>query len=126
MTSGTKLFVLGLLSVTACSKSSSVKTAPSPARAPAPAAARAAAAPATDPRVGLKPGLFDAAEATEYLRVLSKTPSPEGFRGITNSDIAFTGKYAVQGNYHGFQIWDVSNPASPTLVTAYICPASQT
>ena len=31
--------------------------------------------------------------------------------GATNSDLAFTGKYAIQGNYNGFQIWDISNPA---------------
>jgi hypothetical protein len=68
---------------------------------------------------------MDAGEAVSNLRVLGKVPSPEGFRGITNSDIAFTGKYAVQGNYHGFQIWDVSNASAPSLVTAYVCPASQ-
>jgi hypothetical protein len=68
---------------------------------------------------------MDAGEATSYVRVLGKVPSPEGFRGITNSDIAFTGQYAVQGNYHGFQIWDVSNASAPTIVTAYVCPASQ-
>ena len=39
--------------------------------------------------------------------------------------IAFTGNYAIQGNYNGFQIWDISNPAAPTLTKAYVCPASQ-
>ncbi len=125
MRSEATLFALALASVTACGKSSNVAQAPAPARAPAATPAPPPAAPAADPRVGLKAGLFDAAEATQYLRVLSETPSPEGFRGITNSDIAFTGKYAVQGNYHGFQIWDMSNPAKPSLVTAYTCPASQ-
>ncbi|MSR05666.1 MAG: hypothetical protein EXR93_01145 [Gemmatimonadetes bacterium] len=119
MRSDLKLLALGLLSVAACGKSSSVASAPSPA--PAPVAAR----PATDPRVGLKAGMFDAGEATSNMRVLSKVPSPEGFNGITNSDISFTGQYAVQGNYNGFQIWDMANPAAPVIVSAVTCPASQ-
>ena len=35
------------------------------------------------------------------------------------------GPYAIQGSYNGYQIWDISNPAQPTLKTAYYCPASQ-
>jgi len=81
--------------------------------------------PAPDPRVGLQAGLFNAGEAVSNLKVVSKAVSPEGFRGITNSDLAFVGNYAIQGNYNGPVIWDISNPASPVLVTAYTCPASQ-
>ena len=47
----------------------------------------------------------------------------ERFVGSTNSDLAFTGNYAIQGNYNGFQVWDISNPSRPTLKTAYYCPA---
>ena len=81
--------------------------------------------PAPDPRVGLQAGLFNAGEAVSNLKVVSKAVSPEGFRGITNSDLAFVGNYAIQGNYNGPVIWDISNPAAPVLVTAYTCPASQ-
>ena len=45
--------------------------------------------------------------------------------GATHSDLAFTGKYAIQGNYNGFEIYDISNPAKPVLVQSYLCPASQ-
>jgi hypothetical protein len=83
------------------------------------------AAPSPDPRVGLRAGLYDAGEAIWNLRVLSKTPSPAGFAGITNSDLAFTGRYAIQGSYNGYQVWDISNLGSPALKTAYVCPASQ-
>ncbi len=82
-------------------------------------------APIIDPRVGLKAGLSDAGEAVSGMRVTAKAASPGGFLGITNSDIAFTGNYAIQGNYNGPVIWDVSNPSNPVLVTAYTCPASQ-
>lgn len=81
--------------------------------------------PATDPRVGLKAGLMDAEEAVSNMKVSARAVSPPGFLGITNSDLAFTGKYAIQGNYNGPVIWDVSDPSNPLLVTAYTCPASQ-
>ncbi len=83
------------------------------------------AARTADPRVGLSAGLFDAGEAVWNLRVLSATPPPEAFLGETNSDLAFSGHYAIQGNYNGIQIWDIADPAAPTLVRGYVCPASQ-
>ena len=83
------------------------------------------AAPNPDPRVGLRAGLHDAAEATWNMRVLSRNRPTGSFEGSTNSDLAFLGKYAIQGNYNGYQVWDISNPAAPVLATAYVCPASQ-
>jgi len=83
------------------------------------------AAPNPDPRVGLRAGLMDAAEATWNLRVVSTTQPSERFTGVTNSDLAFTGPYVIQGNYNGFQVWDVTNPAAPALKTSQLCPASQ-
>jgi hypothetical protein len=80
---------------------------------------------AKDPRVGLKAGLTNAQEVTFGMNVTAKAASPPGFLGITNSDLAFTGNYAVQGNYNGPVIWDISDPKRPVLVTAYQCPASQ-
>jgi len=81
--------------------------------------------PQVDPRVGLRAGLMDAAEATWNMRVVSRTPPEAPFSRNTNSDLAFTGHYVIQGNYSGFQIWDVTDPAQPVLTKAYICPASQ-
>ena len=81
--------------------------------------------PTPDPRVGLAPGLFDAEEAIWNLRMVSTTPPAEPFVGSTNSDLAFTGDYAIQGNYDGVQVWDISDPANPVSVVTYVCPASQ-
>ena len=100
----------GLVSAAACS--STPKTSQS-------------ATPKVDPRVGLKAGLWDAQQVTWNLKVVSETRPPEKFVGSTNSDLAFSGKYAIQGNYNGFQVWDISNPSKPVLTTAYFCPASQ-
>ena len=51
-----------------------------------------AATPKSDPRVGLKAGQFDAADAQWNLKVVSATKPPPKFIGSTNSDLAFTGK----------------------------------
>jgi hypothetical protein len=113
---------LGLLSAAGCSSAiSSSASAPSASTG----ADMSTMAPNPDPRVGLRAGLMNAAEATWNMGVLSRTPPSANFAGITNSDLAFTGPYAIQGSYNGYQVWDISNPASPTLKTAFLCPASQ-
>ncbi len=81
--------------------------------------------PSPDPRIGLRPGLFDAEEAIWNLRLVSTMPPPEPFVGVMNSDLAFTGKYAIQGNFNGIQVWDISDPNRPSLEVQYVCPASQ-
>lgn len=82
-------------------------------------------APSPDPRVGLKPGLFDAEEAIWNLTKLSSSKPSESFIGVTNSDLAFKGNYAFQGNYNGIQVWDISAPKKPTIAMEFVCPASQ-
>ena len=72
-------------------------------------------APSPDPRVGLKAGLQDAGEAIWNMRKISSTQSPQGFAGITNSDLGFSGTNVIQGNYNGFEIWDISNPRAPRI-----------
>ncbi len=103
----------------------SAYTAPDTGMAPANLVPLTVNAPTPDPRVGLAPGLFDAGEAIWNLRLISATPPTEPFVGQTNSDLAFTGQYAIQGNYDGIQIWDISDPGSPESVVTYVCPASQ-
>ena len=104
------LAAAGIAAMSACAPTRSPNTAPSPA---------------TDPRNSLKAGLFDAGEFTSNMRVLAKAQSPKGFLGETNSDLAFTDNYVIQGNYNGPVVWDISNPTQPKLVVAYECPASQ-
>ncbi len=109
------------LAVSGCASSyTSETTAPTPERTMA-----MAMPPSPDPRIGLRAGLFDAEEAIWNLRKVSQTPPSEEFVGVTNSDLAFTGNYAIQGNYNGIQVWDISNPSEPSLVVGHLCPASQ-
>ena len=82
-------------------------------------------APGKDARVGLRAGLMDAGQAAWNLRLVANTPPSEKFVGVTNSDLSFIGHYVIQGNYNGFEVWDISNPARPTLKIGYLCPASQ-
>ncbi|MEU6023685.1 hypothetical protein [Micromonospora sp. NPDC047134] len=92
-----------------------------------------ASAAEPDPRVGLGAGWLDAETAISNLEHLANRPKPAGFVDPNNpgagsfiaSDLGFGGKYAVLGNYNGFNIMDVSKPADPTLVTSVVCPGGQ-
>ena len=69
-----------------------------------------------DPRNNLKTGLKDAGVAIKGMRLVASAPKPpamDSMDGLTfvNSDLAFRGNYVYQGNFAGFSIWDVSNPA---------------
>jgi hypothetical protein len=118
------------LSIAGCASSSS--SGGSVAMSATPALNMSTRAPSPDPRVGLKAGWWDFGEATWNLKMISTTkPSDEfradipGDRRLTNTDLAFSGNYVFQGNYSGFQIWDIANPRSPKLVKSYVCPGSQ-
>ncbi len=87
----------------------------------------------TDPRYRLRGGWNDAQEAISNLTLLAHRDRPEGFFNpsdagdfaFVNTDLAFEGRYAFIGSYHGFQVWDVSTPSNPTLRLAYACPGGQ-
>jgi len=86
--------------------------------------------PGGDPRDGLGHGLTGAGVAMHGMRLVGTAPKPAPFdsvRGLTfvNSDLAFRGNLVYQGNFAGFSIWDVSNPAHPTMVSVVPCITSQ-
>jgi hypothetical protein len=83
-----------------------------------------------DPRNGLKPGMYDAGEAAQGMRLVSFSKKPAVFdsaRGLTfiNSDLAFRDHYVYQGNFAGFMVWDVANPAQPKMVAVVPCITAQ-
>ncbi len=90
-------------------------------------------APEVDPRIGLAPGLHDAEEAARGMELVANRPRPEGFynpesigdMNFANSDLAFRNDYVFVGNFHGFQVYDVSDPANPSLRVAVVCPGGQ-
>jgi hypothetical protein len=97
----------------------------------APALAWAQSYPSSsDPRANLKPGRFDAGTAESGMHLVSFSRKPAQFdtaRGLTfiNSDLAFGGHYVYQGNFAGFTVWDVSNPAKPVIASVVECINAQ-
>src|SRR5215469_15984007 len=110
-------------------------------------------ASSSDPRVGLKPGLYDAGEAIFGLEKLASIPKPAGFApgnfiptvtpqielppanqpprppslqyGSTNSDLAFSGNHVFVGNYNGINFYDIDNPSQVKLRASLVCPGGQ-
>ena len=96
-----------------------------------PAASSAAEDP--DPRIGLGGGWLDAQSAISNLEHLAHVDKPAGFFNpaspgsfaFVTSDLAFGGTHAYMGNFHGFNIIDIANPAAPTIVSSVVCPGGQ-
>jgi hypothetical protein len=65
--------------------------------------------------------------ASRNMTLLANLPKSGAFEeyGAFNSDLAFQGQYAYAGNYNGFNVYDISNPRRPDLVTQVACPGSQ-
>ncbi|MEX2284252.1 MAG: hypothetical protein WEE89_17320 [Gemmatimonadota bacterium] len=84
-----------------------------------------------DPRATLTAGTKNTAGiAAKNMQLVSFTPKPPQFDSVrrltyVNSDLAFRGNYVYQGNFSGFSIWDVSNPASPKLMSTMVCATDQ-
>jgi hypothetical protein len=124
---------VGALLIAACGAPATTATV---STTPAPQPDMSTTPPRPDRRIGLAAGSRDtatgritkaAAQAEWNMHLLSATPQDPRFVGMTafNSDLAFKGSFAFQGNYNGWQVWDISNVAHPTLRTAFYCPASQ-
>ncbi|HEU4556281.1 MAG TPA: hypothetical protein VFS20_00480 [Longimicrobium sp.] len=87
----------------------------------------------TDPRVGLRTGWTDAGTAARNLELIAHVDRPAGFSNPQNmgdfnfaiSDMAFSGNHVFIGGYHGFQVWDVSDPRAPKLRKTMACPGGQ-
>ena len=86
-----------------------------------------------DPRIGLRAGYQDAAEVARNLELVGHGARPQNFGNaqnlgdfaFLNGDLAFKGDLVFQGGFNGFQVWDISNPKSPTLRTSFVCPGGQ-
>jgi hypothetical protein len=45
--------------------------------------------------------------------------------GTTNSDLAFWGQLAYQGNYNGFRVIDIADPNHPSVLADVDCGSGQ-
>jgi hypothetical protein len=90
-------------------------------------------AQAMDPRVGLRAGWLDAESASLNLELRAHRSRPEGFFNpvspgdgdFSNTDLAFRDSYVFVGNYHGFNVYDISDPRNPVLRVSVVCPGGQ-
>jgi hypothetical protein len=87
-----------------------------------------------DPRFDLGAGYDDAETASLGFDLIGGfdkrntpffNPASIGSIAFANSDLAFSGDHVIQGNWRGFQVFDVSDPANPSLRTSVLCPGGQ-
>ena len=48
-----------------------------------------------------------------------------GILNFANTDLAFAGDVLFEGNYHGFNTYNVEDPLSPQLLGSVVCPGGQ-
>jgi hypothetical protein len=87
-------------------------------------APRLSAEPATVNVAGLG---VDEISSSPNLRQIANLPKQGPFdtENALNSDIAFQGPFAYAGNYNGFTIYNIANPAAPKVMSQVLCPGSQ-
>jgi hypothetical protein len=68
----------------------------------------------------------DTADADDEADEDDETAEPRpSLLNFANTDIAFAPNILIAGNYHGFNIYDISNPRSPQLQSSVVCPGGQ-
>ena len=48
-----------------------------------------------------------------------------GILDFANTDFAFSGDILYEGNYHGFNTYNVEDPSAPQLLSSVVCPGGQ-
>ena len=89
--------------------------------------------PPPDPRVGLKAGMTDAGQAARGMELVHALPKAPGFEdpggrsglNFVNSDLAFAGTLAIQGNFNGVNFYEIEDPTKPQLRGSMVCPGGQ-
>ncbi|MTK04584.1 hypothetical protein FF096_21585 [Micromonospora sp. CP22] len=87
-----------------------------------------AAAPASgaESTANTIPGI-DEIVSSPNLQQVANIPKFGGFASESayNSDLAFQGDYVFAGNYNGFNVFDISDPTSPQVVSQVVCVGAQ-
>ena len=80
--------------------------------------------PAAPAGSAIPPPVDDKLPATDPAVVASRAAMTK-ILSFSNSDLAFDGKYAVLGSFHGFNTYDIESSGKPRLVTSVVCPGGQ-
>lgn len=75
-----------------------------------------------DPKVKKTLGLMGVVDSSKLSKSVQLVMAQLAF---ANSDLAFQGTYLFQGNFYGLNIYDISNPVKPALLTSMVCPGGQ-
>jgi hypothetical protein len=105
--------IFALLLVTGCA--SQTQTA-SPAATPGEHAAHETLEPSAS---------VDPDRHTDSMRLVATLPNEDHSDDFANSDFAFWGDLAVQGNYDGFRIIDIADPENPQVLSDVTCRGPQ-
>jgi hypothetical protein len=64
---------------------------------------------------------------SDNVKVVANVPLGAPFNGdqAWGTDLAFQGTYAYTGNYEGFTIHDIGDPAHPKIIARVLCPGGQ-
>ncbi|MBB4703253.1 hypothetical protein BJ982_004797 [Sphaerisporangium siamense] len=94
---------------------------------PKPAATPAGGTPTPGGTSSTAPASADGVQHSPNARLVANVPLSKPFDGehALGSDLAFQGDFAFVGNFQGFTIVDISDPAKPKVVTRVVCPGSQ-
>ncbi|WP_436494321.1 LVIVD repeat-containing protein [Actinokineospora sp. HUAS TT18] len=81
------------------------------------------------PVAGAAPGFpgVDQVVTSANVRHVTNVPptAPLNGPGHTGTDLAFTGNYAIAGDYDGFTIYDIADKDRPVVASQVLCPGSQ-
>ncbi|HUH23229.1 MAG TPA: hypothetical protein VLZ51_04120, partial [Brevundimonas sp.] len=130
--------VLGLL-MGATAASAQTQTIQPDARTPLTAglhdAGQAASNMVLEHAVAPPPGFYDPealfapptgqAEAEAYMARMRANPPRYGPLALANTDMAMSNGRLFVGNFHGFNIYDVTRGGAPELVMSVVCPGGQ-
>ncbi|MGN9778512.1 LVIVD repeat-containing protein [Micromonospora sp. H33] len=69
----------------------------------------------------------DEISSSSNMRLIANLPKQAPFDTVPafGTDIAFQGPFAYVGNYEGFTIYNIANPAAPKIMSTVHCPGSQ-
>ncbi|MFC4116483.1 LVIVD repeat-containing protein [Nonomuraea zeae] len=95
-----------------------------PAGAPAPATTTQQTSAPAGTTAASPSGEVMTSDNVKHVAHVPRT-APFNGEGDFNTDLAFQGDYAYVGNFGGFSIYDISDPAKPAIVSQVACPAQQ-
>jgi len=67
----------------------------------------------------------DADDETSRPGAAGQTSSRSPFLSFSNTDMAFSGDILAAGNYHGVNLYRLSEAAAPQLISSIVCPGGQ-